>query len=101
MVRQFESFNEFYQFYLTEHSDKNCRRMHFIGSALVLVTLCVSMILQLWSLLILLPFFGYGFAWFGHFFFEGNRPATFTHPFYSLLADWVMFKDIITRKVTI
>ncbi|ESP91226.1 MULTISPECIES: DUF962 domain-containing protein [Pseudoalteromonas] len=101
MVRQFASFNEFYQFYLTEHSNKNCRRMHFIGSALVLVTLFVSIILQLWALLILLPLFGYGFAWFGHFFFEGNRPATFTYPFYSLLADWVMFKDIITRKVTI
>ncbi|WP_300581328.1 Mpo1-like protein [uncultured Pseudoalteromonas sp.] len=36
---------------------------------------------------------------FSNFFFEKNRPATFTHPFYSFIGDWVMFKDIIIRKV--
>ncbi|MGN6808142.1 MAG: Mpo1-like protein, partial [Trinickia sp.] len=42
---------------------------------------------------------GYGFAWVGHFFFEKNRPATFSHPLYSLMGDWVMFKDICTGKI--
>ena len=42
---------------------------------------------------------GYGFAWVGHFFFEKNRPATFKHPFYSFVGDWVMFKDILTGKI--
>jgi hypothetical protein len=37
----------------------------------------------------------------GHFFYEKNRPATFRHPLYSLLGDWVMFKDILVGKVSL
>jgi hypothetical protein len=42
---------------------------------------------------------GYGLAWVGHFFIEKNRPATFKHPLYSLLGDFVMFKDILVRRI--
>jgi hypothetical protein len=42
---------------------------------------------------------GYAFAWVGHFFFEKNKPATFEHPGYSFLGDWVMFKDMLTGKI--
>ena len=42
---------------------------------------------------------GYGFAWVGHFFFEKNRPATFSHPVYSFAGDWVMFKDILIGRI--
>ncbi|KZN45140.1 DUF962 domain-containing protein [Pseudoalteromonas luteoviolacea] len=101
MARKFNNFDEFYQFYLQEHSNRYCRRMHFIGSSLVLLALLICVVTQLWALLILIPVIGYGFAWLGHFIYEGNKPATFTYPFYSLLADWVMFKDIITRKISI
>jgi len=45
------------------------------------------------------PLVGYGFAWVGHFVFEKNRPATFQYPFYSLAADWVMFKDMLIGKI--
>jgi hypothetical protein len=51
----------------------------------------------LWAI----PLLGYGFAWVGHFFFEKNRPATFKYPFYSLLGDWVMYKDMLTGKIRI
>jgi hypothetical protein len=47
----------------------------------------------------LIPVIGYGFAWVGHFFYEHNKPATFTYPFYSLLGDWVMFKDILAGNI--
>ena len=50
-------------------------------------------------MLILLPIFGYGFAWIGHFVFEKNRPATFQHPLYSLRGDFVMFKDVLIGKI--
>jgi hypothetical protein len=53
------------------------------------------------ALLWLIPVVGYGFAWVGHFFYEKNRPATFRHPLYSLLGDWVMFKDILIGKVSL
>lgn len=49
--------------------------------------------------LIAMPVIGYGFAWIGHFAFEKNRPATFRHPFYSLLGDWVMFKDMLVGRI--
>lgn len=42
---------------------------------------------------------GYGCAWIGHFVFEKNRPATFRHPWYSFLGDWVMFKEILTGRI--
>ncbi|HWP44281.1 MAG TPA: DUF962 domain-containing protein [Blastocatellia bacterium] len=99
MEKRFESFKEFYPFYLSEHSNRTCRRLHFIGSALVLVTLVYSILTSSWLALLALPVIGYGFAWVGHFFFEKNRPATFTYPLYSLIGDWVMFKNILTGKL--
>ncbi|MGY6517145.1 MAG: Mpo1-like protein [Lysobacteraceae bacterium] len=100
MSTQFRSFREFYPYYLSEHANPTCRRLHFIGSALVLVVLGLVLagVLGPWWLLSL-PVIGYGFAWAGHFFFEHNRPATFRNPWYSLAGDWVMFKDMLIGRV--
>lgn len=97
----FNNFREFYPYYLEEHSDVNCRRMHFIGSWLVLVVLAAAIWLGNPWLLLLVPVVGYGFAWLGHYLFEHNHPATFTHPVYSLMGDWVMWWQIMTGKVKI
>lgn len=95
----FHSFAEFYPFYLNEHRNRTCRRLHFIGSSLVLaVTAWVAVSGNLLWLLAL-PVIGYGFAWVGHFGYEKNRPATFRHPLYSLMGDWVMFKDMLTGRI--
>jgi len=99
--KQYNSFSEFYPFYLSEHSDINCRRLHFVGSALVLVVLVAAIAMQRWWWLLLLPVIGYGFAWAGHFVFEKNRPATFQYPMYSFMGDWVMFKDMLSGKVRV
>jgi len=99
MSKIYQSFAEFYPFYLSEHHDVTCRRLHFVGSTLVLLCLLVALVTQRWSLLWLMPLLGYGFAWVGHFFFEKNRPATFTYPLYSFIGDWVMYKDILTGKI--
>lgn len=98
---EFTSFKEFYPFYLNEHSDATCRTLHFVGSWLVLAVIAVSIYLGNYALLWLIPVVGYGFAWVGHFFFEKNKPATFKHPLYSLIGDWVMFKDILIGKVSL
>jgi hypothetical protein len=95
----YSSFREFYPFYLSEHSDRTCRRLHFVGTTLVLVVLAVALSTQRWALLWLLPVIGYGFAWVGHFFFEKNKPATFKYPLYSFVGDWVMYKDMLTRRI--
>ena len=100
MDARYASFREFYPYYLSEHRNPTCRRLHFVGSALILVLIGVVIAGALspgW--LFAIPVIGYGFAWAGHFFYEHNRPATFTYPVYSLIGDWVMFKDILTGKI--
>jgi hypothetical protein len=99
MNRRFASFREFYPFYLAEHANRTSRRLHFTGSCGVLVLLIVAISQRdaRWLLAALLC--GYGFAWVGHFFFEKNRPATFRHPIYSFVGDWVMFKDILIGRI--
>ena len=97
--RALNAFAEFYPFYLSEHANRTCRRLHFVGSTLALV--CLALLLatgNAWWLLAGLVA-GYGFAWIGHFGFEKNKPATFKRPLYSFMGDWVMYKDIWTRKI--
>ena len=96
-----KSFAEFYSFYLTEHSNRTCRRLHFVGSSLSLLCLLALVLTRnpLWLLAGLLC--GYGFAWVGHFGFEKNKPASFKRPLYSFMGDWVMYRDIWLGKVKI
>ena len=97
--RQFKSFAEFYPFYLQEHSNRTCRRLHFVGSTLALLCLFALFLTgNFWFLLGGL-LFGYGFAWIGHFGFEKNRPASFKRPLYSFRGDWVMWRDILTGRI--
>ncbi len=98
-AERFNSFAEFYPYYLQEHSNDTCRRLHYVGSLLVLSVLGYAISQQQWQALWLLPVVGYGFAWVGHFVFEKNKPATFKHPLYSLLGDWVMLKDALTGRI--
>ncbi|MEQ9724971.1 Mpo1-like protein [Pseudomonas sp. WHRI 8822A] len=96
---RFNSFAEFYPYYLEEHRNPTCRRLHYAGSLLVLVVLGYVLLSGQWLWLLTLPVIGYGFAWVGHFAFERNRPATFQYPLYSLMGDWVMFKDMLTGRL--
>ena len=98
-MNRYASFREFYPFYLSEHANRTSRRLHFIGSCGVLVLVVVAIMQRdPWWLLGALAC-GYGFAWVGHFVFEKNRPATFRHPLYSFIGDWVMFKDILIGRI--
>jgi len=95
-----KTFSEFWPFYCREHSKPLTRRLHLAGSFLgPLVSAAVFLgtgsahALWIWAVC------GYGFAWFGHFFVERNRPATFRHPFYSLAADYVMVWKMLTGRM--
>jgi hypothetical protein len=92
--RSFDSFASFYPFYLNEHRNPTCRRLHFVGSTLTL--LCLAALVATrnpwWLLAGLLC--GYGFAWIGHFGFEKNKPASFKRPLYSFMGDWLMYRDM-------
>ncbi len=96
---RFATFREFYPFYLSEHRNPTCRKLHFAGSTLALAIVAAAIVLGNPWLLIAVPFAGYGFAWVGHFAFEKNRPATFTYPAWSFAGDWVMYWQLLTGKI--
>ena len=137
------TFDAFFPFYLTEHSDKTNRTLHFIGTSLIITGCLVFSPRTLASIFLSMPiatcaFYlnvhaakgfaefallllvvmvvnrlltggyrnalavmvcGYGFAWFGHFVFEKNQPATFTYPTFSLMSDFYMWFQLITGQI--
>lgn len=97
--KQYQTFKDFYPFYLSQHVNKTCRLLHVIGSSLIVLLIAYCFYTQQYLLLLTIPLIGYGFAWIGHFVFEKNIPATFTYPIYSLMGDWVMWWQIITLKI--
>jgi hypothetical protein len=99
MQKKYQTFRDFYPYYLSEHRNPTCRRLHFIGSTIVLGLFVTMLITRNWWLGALIPIAGYGFAWVGHFFFEHNRPATFTYPAYSFAGDWVMYWQLMRGKI--
>jgi len=88
------TFAAFYPRYLSEHSRRGTRVLHFAGTTLFIV--CLAMLVRTgnWNWLAAGVAAAYGFAWVGHFFVEHNRPATFQHPWYSLLGDFRMYFDL-------
>ena len=98
MEKKYQSLKEFYPYYLSEHQHPTSRILHFVGTGLVLVVLGLAIALENYSWLAGIPVLGYGFAWVGHFFFEKNKPVTFTYPFYSLASDFLLFFDLLRGK---
>ncbi len=99
MAEKFTTFREFYPYYLSQHTHPVCRTLHFIGSIVALTMLAIALATGNPWWLVAVPLCGYAFAWVGHFFFEHNRPATFTYPGFSLMGDWVMFWQLLTGKI--
>ena len=99
MDKGFTTFAEFYPFYLSEHANPVCRRLHFVGTSLVIACIVAALATGNAWWFAAAPLAGYGFAWVGHAFFEHNRPATFTYPLYSFCGDWVMYKDMLTGRI--
>lgn len=95
----FETFNDFWPYYLSEHAHPTTRLMHVVGTALSLA----FVILLTWSgdlrFLAAAIVVGYGFAWVSHLFVERNRPATFRYPVWSLMGDFRMFALACTGRL--
>ena len=89
--RRIGSYAEFWPFYLEEHSRRETRRLHFLGTGGAILALVLAALLRQPWLLVLVPVLGYGLAWIAHFAVERNRPATFRHPLWSLFSDLRMF----------
>lgn len=94
-----KTFDDFWPFYLQEHADPHNRRLHFIGTSIVHLILFYVFATADFKALLLIPLFGYGFAWFGHYALEKNTPATFKYPLWSLMADFKMFYLMLRKKI--
>lgn len=90
MEKRFPTYQAFWPHYVNEHRAKLTRNLHFLGTALALLAVFFAVTTDPWFL-VAVPFAGYGFAWAAHYFVEKNRPATFTYPLWSFVADLHMF----------
>ena len=96
-----ESYADFWPYYLREHSKPQTRAIHYAGTAVAIASLAALAITGNAWFAPGAVIGGYAFAWVGHFFIEKNRPATFRHPIYSLMGDWMMFSDICRGRISI
>jgi hypothetical protein len=99
MAGRYASFREFYPYYLGEHSDRTCRRLHFVGTSFGLAQAGAAVLLREPLLGLSALVTAYGCAWVGHYVFEKNRPATFRHPLYSLVGDFAMLRDFLAGRI--
>lgn len=94
-----KTFKEFWPFYLGEHSLPLTRGLHFVGTTIALLMIVNAIVTMTWQPLIGALLSGYFWAWISHFFVEKNRPATFTYPLWSFVADWKMWSLMAVRKL--
>ncbi len=98
-AREYESFSDFWPFYLREHARPATRALHYAGTTLTMALIVYVAMTGHYLWLIALPVVGYGFAWGAHFGVEKNRPATFTYPLWSLAADYRMWGLWLTGRL--
>ena len=73
----FKDYEELWPFYLSQHSKPATRFWRFVGTSFVFLFLLISLFTFNFWWLLLAPIIAYSFAWYSHFFIEGNKPATF------------------------
>jgi len=93
--QRFQSFDEFWPFYVREHRSKLNRRLHFVGTTAGLAATAAGLLRRKPWLLAMGPVLGYGAAWIGHFFVENNKPASFRYPLWSFRADFKMWSKML------
>jgi len=98
-MERLRTFEEFWPFYVSQHRRPSTRALHFAGTTMVLGALLAAVALRSWWWLLAAPVLGYGPAWVGHFFFEKNRPATFTYPLWSLRGDNRMWRLMLLGRM--
>ena len=89
-MNEFETFEDFFPFYVSQHSKPLTRRFHFVGSHLGAAAAVAGAARRSPRLLAAAPVLAYGLAWFSHFVIEKNKPASFGHPFWSFRGDALM-----------
>jgi hypothetical protein len=94
-----DSFEEFWPYYVAEHSRQGTRALHYAGTMTGLACVVALAASGKWRWLPLAFIPGYAAAWAGHYLIEKNRPATFKHPLWSFLADHKMLALMLAGKM--
>jgi hypothetical protein len=92
------TYAEFWPVYLRAHRDSRTRAVHYAGSLIALACLALAFAAD-WRFAIAAPLVGYAFAWTAHLGIEGNKPATFGHPLWSLASDFRMLALGLTGRL--
>jgi hypothetical protein len=95
---EFDSFEDFFPFYVAAHSSRSTRLAHLAGSLTGLAVAAHALVARRPKRIALFPLIGYSGAWFGHFVLEKNTPATFGHPLWSFRGDWKMIAMMLTGR---
>ena len=96
---RYNSFTEFWPYYLAEHSKPGTRLLHLVGTTIALGCAAYFIVVGKWWLIPLALIPGYGAAWIGHFFLEKNKPATFQYPLWSFMGDYKMIFMMLTGRM--
>ena len=94
-----DDYTSFWRLYLQAHSRADTRALHYSGTSLAFALLLAAALRRDWRIALVAPVAGYGCAWAGHALLEGNKPATFGHPLWSLLSDFRMFGLALTGRL--
>ncbi|HEY2041779.1 MAG TPA: DUF962 domain-containing protein [Jatrophihabitans sp.] len=94
----FGSYREFFPYYVAMHSKQLTRRLHFAGTATGLLIAAIGVLTGHRKLIAAFPIIGYGVAWPSHWLIEGNNPATFGHPLWSLRGDFEMISYLLRGR---
>jgi len=97
--QRYNSFSEFWPFYVAEHSKSGTRLLHLVGTTAGICCVIFFIASGRWWLFPLALVPGYGGAWIGHFLIEKNKPATFEYPLWSFIADWKMWAMMLVGKM--
>jgi hypothetical protein len=99
METRIETYAEFWDFYVQEHSQPLTRTLHFVGTSLAILLLIWIGSRGAWNYFPLCFVVGYAFAWISHFFVEHNKPATFKYPLWSFVSDYKMMWLMMTGRM--
>ncbi|MDX2027969.1 MAG: DUF962 domain-containing protein [Alphaproteobacteria bacterium] len=98
--KSFQTYAEFWPYYLSQHSKLHTRLLHAAGTILGLAAVVYAFISFTPEWLLAAPVIGYGIPWIGHICIEKNHPTTFTYPGWSLRADFHMLWLMLTRRLS-
>ncbi len=93
------NFATFWGIYLGEHRQPGCRALHYLAAISAVAIATTATLCGDWKLMFAAPVAAYGLAWVGHFGIEGNRPATWSYPWWSLRAEFRMARCALCGTV--